>query len=727
MAPSPFNPLTDIPLQPEGVDWNIYGYGTSAYRKVLKAALQAHKDHSLLMDFSMGPQSGQGVPAEPDNPGLVWELVSHWLSRIFGEVPGWGKGDLVSAVTFAVLNTTTVTQPPPQPQTPLPLSPNDVSESLFSLESLTELTDSISQDGKMTVNVSSVKEATSYMLYASYARRSYARACTASSENHQNILQNGSFAVDHFSVMGAKLMEETGNFVWEDSVEIPSYTYWTPSLPEIFKKQHGYTMTPYLMLLLDNEGYQAGNEGPIHFISDGDDQGAGFVADYRSTMTGLLMEYLEYLNKWTHDTLGLKLSQQVGYNLPVDMLEAIPSVDIPETETLSFSNLIDGFRQFSGPANLAGKNVISIELGADFGQAYYQTWTELLQEAQHAFVAGVNQLAIHDATYSHTYDNATWPGFTSFNYSFAEQHSRHQPGWDVGYKQAMDYLARCQFILQEGIAKVDLVFWDKQIAQDAYPVENDVLAPQQQAFKAMILRGNDTLTVAGLKALVKYAKSGLPIILSGGLSSTWASNDEQAILQSEKALKSILDLDNTTDSDVYVYVYNDGDFSTGSISFQATGSPFALDAWTGEETPITEYSVSQGRTNISFSLKSTETRIVKFSASRKSANNESHVIWSSDSVLGYYVDSGKVWAKAAASDSATSVKLSSGKTVTLDQQGQSQISLGNWSVVLEQWLPPDNLYDVETVANKKNVSLSVSGFSLSSWKDLGYQNSSGVA
>ncbi|KOC15289.1 hypothetical protein AFLA70_338g001271 [Aspergillus flavus AF70] len=420
-------------------------------------------------------------------------------------------------------------------------------------------------------------------------------------------------------------------------------------------------MTPYLMLLLDNEGYQAGNEGPIHFISDGDDQGAGFVADYRSTMTGLLMEYLEYLNKWTHDTLGLKLSQQVGYNLPVDMLEAIPSVDIPETETLSFSNLIDGFRQFSGPANLAGKNVISIELGADFGQAYYQTWTELLQEAQHAFVAGVNQLAIHDATYSHTYDNTTWPGFTSFNYSFAEQHSRHQPGWDVGYKQAMDYLARCQFILQEGIAKVDLVFWDKQIAQDAYPG---------------ILYEPTDLQDAG---------------------------------------------------DVYVYVYNDGDFSTGSISFQATGSRFALDAWTGEETPITEYSVSQGRTNISFSLKSTETRIVKFSASRKSANNESHVIWSSDSVLGYYVDSGKVWAKAAASDSATSVKLSSGKTVTLDQQGQSQISLGNWSVVLEQWLPPDNLYDVETVANKKNVSLSVSGFSLSSWKDLGYQNSSGVA
>jgi hypothetical protein len=57
-------------------DWNIYGYGTPAYRDVLKAALQVHKDLGLIMDFSMGPQSGQGVPAEPDEPGLEYNLVS---------------------------------------------------------------------------------------------------------------------------------------------------------------------------------------------------------------------------------------------------------------------------------------------------------------------------------------------------------------------------------------------------------------------------------------------------------------------------------------------------------------------------------------------------------------------------------------------------------------------------------------------------------------------------
>lgn len=48
-------------------DWDIYGFGTPAYKSILKAALQATKDNDLVMDFAMGPQSGQGVPAEPEN------------------------------------------------------------------------------------------------------------------------------------------------------------------------------------------------------------------------------------------------------------------------------------------------------------------------------------------------------------------------------------------------------------------------------------------------------------------------------------------------------------------------------------------------------------------------------------------------------------------------------------------------------------------------------------
>lgn len=131
---------------------------------------------------------------------------------------------------------------------------------LISSDSLTDVTGLVDRNGSIAVTASKVDGAQSYVLYASYARRSYARACIASSDNPQNILQNGSFAVDHFSATGAKvttdfleqyilidgikeLMMEAGHYIWEDSVEIPSYVYWTPELPQIFEQQHGVSLT----------------------------------------------------------------------------------------------------------------------------------------------------------------------------------------------------------------------------------------------------------------------------------------------------------------------------------------------------------------------------------------------------------------------------------------------------------------------------------------------------
>lgn len=57
------------------VDWVKYGFGTEAFNEVFKGALEAHRDSDLVMDFAMGPNQGQGVPAEIDNPGLQWDLV----------------------------------------------------------------------------------------------------------------------------------------------------------------------------------------------------------------------------------------------------------------------------------------------------------------------------------------------------------------------------------------------------------------------------------------------------------------------------------------------------------------------------------------------------------------------------------------------------------------------------------------------------------------------------
>lgn len=61
---------------PPEANWVANGFGTPAFRDVFRAALQAHKDAGLFMDFATGPNQGQGVPAAIDDPGLQWDLVS---------------------------------------------------------------------------------------------------------------------------------------------------------------------------------------------------------------------------------------------------------------------------------------------------------------------------------------------------------------------------------------------------------------------------------------------------------------------------------------------------------------------------------------------------------------------------------------------------------------------------------------------------------------------------
>lgn len=527
----------------------------------------------------------------------------------------------------------------------------------------------------------------------------------------------------------------------------------------------------------------------MQFLTDVGDGGAGFVADFRATLTSLLMVYYKHIIDWSHEYLGMEFSGQIGWNLPVDMLQAVAVADAPETETLSFDNYLDGFLQYSGAADLSGKQIISIELGADYLSSFSQTWQRLLFDAKHAFAGGVNQVVIHGATYSHNFTGTTWPGYTTHKYDYPE-HSRHQPGWGVGYPEALGYLARVQWVLQSGVPKVDIVFWDKQSAQNAFPsplyapldlveagytyeylspanfalkeacVENAIFAPARQAFKLLVLRGNDTLTPEGVEYLAKYAKAGLPVIISGPLPSAYATANTAAIAVADKILASILDLVNvhhvpyedlaaevasvgitprsqiqsngtwytrwreTSDGD-YVFIYNDGNYSTGNITFDSRGAPVSLNAWTGEEMPIVEYSRgSDGRTTIAFTLQPTETRIIKFANSEPL---ETYVVASSEAVLGFKVGKGShIQAQVAASKGST-VSLSSGKTIEVGKVGaKPAFRLENWNLTVEKWLPPDDITNLDLDAKKVNQTVDVTGNSLLSWYDLGLTEVCGI-
>ncbi|KAH8588280.1 hypothetical protein B0O99DRAFT_485821, partial [Bisporella sp. PMI_857] len=253
-------------------DWVTYGYGTPAYNAILKAALQASKESGLRIDLCMGPQSGQGVPASPTDPGLAYDMVFDYKTVQAGEtfdgkVPGYGLGQLIS-VTQADVLTESIAEFPNVKLDASAITNPFYNRTTFKVSerSITDLTKTVKPDGSLSIEFPATTSAKKHIVFAAYYKLNLERAAIPGSGTPQNILQNGSFAVDHFSAGGAKvttdflekyvmgngvrdLFKQIGNYIWEDSLEIYSTVFWTPKLQATFRKLHSYDIGKYAMLL----------------------------------------------------------------------------------------------------------------------------------------------------------------------------------------------------------------------------------------------------------------------------------------------------------------------------------------------------------------------------------------------------------------------------------------------------------------------------------------------
>ena len=81
---------------------------------------------------------------------------------------------------------------------------------------------------------------------------------------------------------------------------------------------------------------------------------------------------------------------------------------MPECETLDFSDMIDNYRLYAGPANLGGRTVVSSECGAVKGESYAQALPELLWHVKRSYAGSINQFVFHGFPYSGNVSSATW-------------------------------------------------------------------------------------------------------------------------------------------------------------------------------------------------------------------------------------------------------------------------------------------------------------------------------
>lgn len=383
--------------------------------------------------------------------------------------------------------------------------------------------------------------------------------------------------------------------MWEDSIEVIANTTWSPSLPERFEKRFGYSLLPYLPLLAwghNNIAMQVKDPGHIKVVLDTGHAGAGYINDFRVILTEGYGDYLQTLRNWANDRLGLQFSTQPSYGFPQDMAVSVPIPDAPECESLSFHDSIDAYRQFAGPAQLAGKNIISNEVGAVALKAYSYELKELIWSVNRAVAGGINQFIIHGQSYSGDYFGTTWPGYTAFLYLFSEIYSNKQPSWDHGLADVLEYISRLQFVQRQGKPRVDVAILNKQSSNNqdfpaVYPdddlqaegelmstswffsiaradlylgwtytyltdlnldlqeavVENGILAPDSPAWKAFVIEASQNITLDTIERVQKLAEAGLPVIIAG-LPGYYPTRSTCSRSRFERALASLRKVDN---------------------------------------------------------------------------------------------------------------------------------------------------------------------------------------
>lgn len=220
---------------------------------------------------------------------------------------------------------------------------------------------------------------------------------------------------------------------------------WTPDLLEQFAKRRGYKLE---------------NHFPEFLSKERTDATARIVADYRETISDMLLEnFTRQWTDWAHKHGSITRNQAHGS--PANLIDTYAAVDIPECEGFGLSQFhIKGLRQdsltrkndsdlsmlkyASSAAHIAGKPYTSSETFTWLTEHFRTSLAQCKPDMDLMFVSGVNHMFFHGATYSPK--EAKWPGwkfYASIDMSPTNSIWRDAPAF-------FDYISRCQSFLQWG-------------------------------------------------------------------------------------------------------------------------------------------------------------------------------------------------------------------------------------------------------------------------------------
>ena len=218
-----------------------------------------------------------------------------------------------------------------------------------------------------------------------------------------------------------------------DSWEVGSQN-WTPRMQQEFQRRRGYDLRKFMPVITGR-------------VVDSVEVSERFLWDLRRTVADLIREnYAAELRRLASQH-GLRLSIE-AYPAPVDDISYGGQCDEPmATITNPPSRL-----SMPSAAHIYGKHVVPAEAFTEGNQEKWQDHPATLKgKADGALCDGINRLVFHRYAMQPWLDRK--PGMTMGPWGL--HYERTQTWWELS-RPWHEYLARCQFLLQQGLFVADI-------------------------------------------------------------------------------------------------------------------------------------------------------------------------------------------------------------------------------------------------------------------------------
>jgi len=339
---------------------------------------------------------------------------------------------------------------------------------------------------------------------------------------------NRAAAEAHYKALIGKLVADAGPLAGRtlvathiDSWEVGSQN-WTPRLPEEFKNRRGYELRPFLPVMTGR-------------AVDSLEVSERFLWDLRQTIADLLLEnYADVIRDLAHRD-GLRLSIEAYGDGPLVDMAFAGRADEPMGEFWSWAKFgaAESCREMASAAHVYGKPILGAEaFTADNHEKWLGHPAAVKDLGDWAFCEGINRFVVHRYALQPWRDVA--PGMAMGPWGL--HYERTQTWWDRS-RAWHDYLARCQFLLQQGRFVADILELQPEGAPRAFqPRRTDrspynfdgctpealvtrvsarngrLVLPDGLSYRVLVLPPSETMTPALLRKVKELVDAGATVV-----------------------------------------------------------------------------------------------------------------------------------------------------------------------------------------------------------------------